>query len=75
MTEATTIIHLRFNNDGSVAEIGERPAGVKPQAWFKFLSNNTQDAYQALSGGRGMFRLPKTQVETLKTACGTELTS
>ena len=67
------MIHLRFNPDGTVSEIGERPADVRPHEWFKYLSRHTQNRYQALSGGRGLFRLPRPQVEELKAACSKEL--
>lgn len=66
------MIHLRFFPDGTVAEIGERPSGVKPHDWFKYLSQHTQNCYQALSGGRGLFRLPRIEVEALKAACAAE---
>jgi hypothetical protein len=69
------LIHVRFNPDGTVADIGERPATVKAQAWFKYLSQNTVDRYQALAGGRGRFRLPRPAVEALKAACAKEQTS
>jgi hypothetical protein len=66
------LIHLRFNPNGTVSEIGERPSGVDAQAWFNFLSRNTLNKYQALSGGRGMFRLPREQINALKSACTSE---
>ena len=69
------MIHLRFNPDGLVSEIGERPAGASAHAWFKYLSQNTRDSHQALSGGRGLFRLPRPQVEALKAAYSVESTS
>ncbi|HYE37574.1 hypothetical protein [Methylocaldum sp.] len=69
------MIHLRFNPDGTVSEIGERPQGVKAHDWFKYLSQHTQNSYQALSGGRGLFRLPRTEVDALKAACAAESTS
>jgi hypothetical protein len=69
------LIHVRFNPDGTVAEIGERPQAVKAQAWFKYLSQNTLNRYQALAGGRGLFRLPRPEVDTLKVACATEQTA
>lgn len=69
------MIHLRFNPDGTVCEIGERPADVNPHEWFKYLSRHTQNRYQALSGGRGLFRLPRPQVEELKAACSAESAS
>lgn len=60
------LIHLRFNPDGTVAEIGERPSGSTPQQWFTLLSHSTLNRYQALAGGRGLFRLPKAEVDKLK---------
>ncbi len=61
------IIHVRFTPNGSVSEIGERPAERTPQQWFDFLSLNAGDHYQALAGGRGVFRLIRGQVDSLKT--------
>jgi len=69
------LIHVRFNPDGTVADIGERPPAVKAQAWFKYLSQHTVDRYQALAGGRGLFRLPRPDVDTLKAACAMEQSS
>lgn len=33
------IIHVRFMPNGSVSEIGERPAEHTPQQWFDFLNS------------------------------------
>ena len=71
-TNVECLIHVRFNPDGTVAEIGERPHSVPAQAWFKYLSQNTHNAYQALAGGRGLFRIPRTAVDALKAAWITE---
>jgi hypothetical protein len=70
-----SVIHVRFFPDGTVAEIGERPSGVQPHDWYKYLCNNTQNTYQALSGGRGLFRLSRTEVDALKAACAAGITS
>lgn len=70
-TSTDCLIHLRFNPNGTVFEIGERPAGIEAQEWFNYLSRHTLNCYQALSGGRGLFRLPRTEVEALKSACAT----
>ncbi len=69
------LIHVSFNQDGTVALIGERPEGIKAQAWFKYLSQHTINRYQALAGGRGLFRLPRPEVDALKAACAAELSS
>jgi hypothetical protein len=63
---AKVMIHVRFAPNGTVVEISERPAHVSPQDPFDFLSTNTLDRYQALAGGRGLFRLLRTEVDALK---------
>jgi hypothetical protein len=60
------IIHLRFAPNGTVVEISERPPGSTPQQWFDFLSDKYGNAYQAFSGGRGVFRLTRAEVDTAK---------
>lgn len=58
------MIHVRFAPNGTVTEIGERPDGCPAQDWFNRLSRRDGLAYQALSGGRGLFRLsPETLAE------------
>lgn len=63
-----TLIHVRFAPDGAVTEIGARPRGVDPQSWFNYLSRAAGNAYQALSGGRGLFRLEAQELDGLKDA-------
>lgn len=72
---AECMIHIRFFPDGTVAEISERPSGVEPHDWYKYLCKNTQNRFQALSGGRGLFRIPRAEVETLKAACAAGIAS
>lgn len=66
MENEQVMIHVRFAADGSVTEIGERPPAISAQAWFNLLSDSAGNAYNALSGGRGLFRLTRGQIETLK---------
>lgn len=68
MENDVVMIHVRFAPDGSVTQIGERPTATAAQAWFNRLSEKAGMSYQALSGGRGVFRLPRSDVEALKTA-------
>ena len=42
------MIHVRFNNDATVSEIGERPSALTAQNWFNHLSRNTQNCYESL---------------------------
>lgn len=71
MTDGQVVIRVRFSPDGSVAEIGERPAQLSPQAWFDRLSDKAGNFYQPLSGGRGVFRVARGQVDTFKAADAT----
>jgi hypothetical protein len=67
MDTQNVIIHVRFAPNGSVVEIGERPVGKNPQEWFEYLSEKVgSTTYQPLSGGRGVFRLTRPQVDSLK---------
>ncbi|MGA7656158.1 MAG: hypothetical protein WBV25_05630 [Methylocella sp.] len=67
MDSANVMIHVRFAPNGTVIEISERPPGVSPQDWFNTLCDKAGMEYQALSGGRGVFRLTRTVVDALKT--------
>jgi len=47
MASNATVIHLRFAPDGSVTEIGERPASLTAQQWFDRLSDKHAMDFQA----------------------------
>jgi len=66
MSETQVVIHVRFAPDGTVTEIGERPGSLSAQAWFNKLSLAAGMAYQSLSGGRGVFRLSRANVDSMK---------
>lgn len=66
MDAETVIIHARFAPNGTVVEISERPQGLDPQDWFNFLSYRSADTYQALAGGRGVFRISRSQIDAFK---------
>jgi len=68
MENNQVMIHVRFAPNGTVTEIGERPASLVAQDWFNLLSRSTINSYETLSGGRGIFRLPREQIEQLKSA-------
>ncbi|MGJ5180024.1 hypothetical protein ACQR16_21800 [Bradyrhizobium oligotrophicum] len=62
-------LHVRFANDGTVAEISERPVGLTPQQWFDKLSEAIgMKAYQTFAGGRGVFKAARDQIDALKIA-------
>jgi hypothetical protein len=66
MTTNAIVIHVRFAPDGTVTEIGERPASLTAQQWFDRLSDKYAMDFQALSGGRGVYRVAAEKVEALK---------
>jgi hypothetical protein len=66
MDDGRVMIHVRFSPDGTVVEISERPAGKSPQDWFNHLSDKAGTSYQSLSGGRGVFRLARAEVDACK---------
>lgn len=66
MESEQIMIHVRFAPNGTVTEIGERPAAASAQDWFNHLSENNGDNYQAFSGGRGLFRLSSDQFSAAK---------
>jgi hypothetical protein len=66
MASETVLIHVRFAPNGTVVEISERPAPVSPQEWFDWLANNVPLVYQALAGGRGIFRIGREKLEELR---------
>jgi hypothetical protein len=71
MIEDNLVIHVRFSPDGSVTEIGERPAGASAQQWFDRRIGRTGNGYQPLAGGRAVFRIPRAEVDVLKAAITT----
>jgi hypothetical protein len=66
METQNVMIHARFAPNGTVVEISERPPALSPQQWFDYLSDHAGNTYQALAGGRGVFRLTRTVLDTLK---------
>jgi hypothetical protein len=67
MENSEIMIHVRFSPDGTVREISARPLTLSAQDWFNRLSTEAASAYQALSGGRGLFRLSSAQLKSLQT--------
>ena len=65
---AEVLVHVRFSPDGAVTEIGERPSAESAQRWFNRLTARAGTRYQPLSGGRGLFRLSRDEVDALKAA-------
>ena len=68
MSEAPILIYVRFAPDGDVSAIGEKPATISGQEWFKRLNTKAGDVYQPLAGGRGVFRLERARLDALRAA-------
>ncbi len=68
MSDQRVLIHVRFAPNGEVTEIGERPAAFAPQAWFNALSARLGTHYQAFSGGRGLFRVTRDELDAFQPA-------
>ncbi len=68
MDNDKVMIHVRFAPNGSVTEIGERPGTLSAQDWFNLLTRATTDCYEVLSGGRAIFRIPRQQIDQLKSS-------
>jgi len=66
MDSQKILIHARFSPDGSVVEISERPTSLTPQDWFNYLADHAGTTYQALAGGRGIYRLDPAQLAEFK---------
>ena len=69
MENNQVMIHVRFAPNGAVTEVGELPSDTSAQKWFDSLSRGTVGCYASLSGGRGVFRLPREQLDALKVSC------
>ncbi len=64
--ENEVTVHVRFAPDGSVSEIGARPADATPQGWFNTLSANCGNSFRALTGGRGIFVVASDKLSALQ---------
>ncbi len=68
MSSEEVLIHVRFSPDGTVADIAECPQAGSAQSWFNQLASKCGETYQPLSGGRGLFRVARSEVDGLKTS-------
>jgi len=71
MDADTLLIHVRYGTDGTVVEISERPTSLSPHQWYAALCDRFPDAFQALAGGRGLFRVGKSKIEALRAETST----
>ncbi len=60
------LVHVVFAVDGTVRKISACPPETSDQDWFNILSRDTRERYEALSGGRGVFRLETGELASLQ---------
>jgi hypothetical protein len=60
------VLHVRFRPDTTVWEIDECPSHLSKQEWFNLLCRRIADRFASRAGGRGDFRMSRTQLEALK---------
>jgi len=63
--EDNVLVHVRFNPNGSIFSIGEKPASLGDQQWYERLLAGASACYQTLAGGRGFFRIPRSTFDTI----------
>ena len=60
------LVHVVFAVDGTARKISACPPEMSAQDWFNILSRDTRERYEALSGGRGVFRLETGELASLQ---------
>jgi hypothetical protein len=59
------VVNVRFQPNGLVNTINQRPDGLGPQDWFDRLCRAVPLTYQPLSGGRGAFTIPSAEFDLI----------
>jgi hypothetical protein len=59
------LVHVRYQSNGEVFSIDEKPERLSPGEWLKHLMETASPYYQTFAGGRGFFRIPRSNFETL----------
>lgn len=58
------LVHVRYQPNGEILSIGETPEGLSAVRWLKHLFDTASPYYQTLAGGRGFFRIPRSNFES-----------
>ncbi len=59
------LVHVRFHPNAEISSIGEKPEKLSASEWFKHLLETASPHYQVLAGGRGFFRIPRSNFEAI----------
>ena len=60
------LIHVRFAPNAEILAIDALPDHMTQRAWFERLYAGAVQHYQALAGGRGFFRIPRSTFDALQ---------
>lgn len=59
------LVHVRFHPNAEIFSIDARPDHLSPRDWHRRLCEAAPQHYQALAGGRGFFRIPRSSFEAI----------
>jgi hypothetical protein len=59
------LVHVRFHPNAAISTIDDKPESLSAGDWFKLLLDAASPHYQAFAGGRGFFRIPRSNFETI----------
>jgi hypothetical protein len=60
------LVHVRYRPDGEIFSIDDKPEGLSASQWLKHLFATASLHYQTFAGGRGFFRIPRSEFEALR---------
>ncbi len=66
LNSPTVLLHVRFRPDATILQIDERPAELTDEEWYKRLCARAGAKYATRVGGRGFFRLTRSELDALK---------
>lgn len=59
------LIHVRFFPSSEINTIDGKPAHLTADQWYKRLFEMARPHYRTFAGGRGFFRIPRPEFESI----------
>lgn len=59
------LVHVRFYPNTEISSIGEKPDHLSAGEWFDRLLQAASPRYQTFAGGRGFFRIPRSEFDAI----------
>ena len=59
------LVHVRYQPNGEIFSIGEKPARLDASQWLKHLLDTASPYYRTLAGGRGFYCIPREKFDAL----------